>query len=295
MPKSTAPARGAVDAGRIAAVSLPYRGDFGAERPAWLAALALPPGPMPSHQRLRPLKAWRYVGVYAPELMICIGAVRIGPARQAFWALWDRGRGALHERTTLGRGSVRLERGRARVSEGPVSIDLALEETGGVECVCPSAESYAWTRKQGGVRALGTVTVDGVRRSIDARAVIDDTAGYYERHTSWRWSAGVGTATDGRELAWNLVSGVNDPPLHSERTIWIAGVPREVETVRFAEDLSGVGQLSFSAEAVRESHENLLLLRSSYRQPFGCYSGGLPGGIELAEGYGVMEEHDVWW
>ncbi|MGZ4173001.1 MAG: DUF2804 family protein [Solirubrobacteraceae bacterium] len=274
---------------------LPYRGEFGLERPARLAALAMPPRPMPSHQGLRPLKAWRYVGVYGPELLISLGAVRIGPARQAFWAVWDRGRGVLEERTTLGRGSVRLERGRARVSDGPVSIDLVLEEMAGIECVCPSARGYAWTRKQGGVRALGNVTVGGVRHELDARAIIDDTAGYYARHTSWRWSAGVGHTADGRELAWNRVSGVNDPPRGSERTLWVAGVPREIGPARFAADLSGAGALRFSAEAVRESHENLLLLRSSYRQPFGCFSGELPGGIELAEGYGVMEEHDVWW
>jgi hypothetical protein len=36
-------------------------------------------------------------------------------------------------------------------------------------------------------------------------------------------------------------------------------------------------------------------VRSRYRQPFGTFSGALPGGIELADGYGVMEEHDVWW
>ena len=40
---------------------------------------------------------------------------------------------------------------------------------------------------------------------------------------------------------------------------------------------------------------NLLLMRSDYRQPFGTFAGTLPGGIELAEGYGVMEQHDVRW
>ena len=40
---------------------------------------------------------------------------------------------------------------------------------------------------------------------------------------------------------------------------------------------------------------NLLVMRSRYRQPFGTFTGTLPGGIELAEGYGVMEEHDVLW
>jgi hypothetical protein len=255
---------------------------------------------MPGRDGLRPLKAWRYVGVYSPDLMLCVGSVRIGPARQAFWAVWDRRNARLHERTVIGRGHVSLGYGRVRVDERDVQVELTLEETDGIETVCPSGRSYAWTRKQGGIRAHGTVTIGGRAQAVSARAVIDDTAGYYQRHTSWRWSAGVGLARDGRALAWNLVAGVNDPPRDSERTVWIDGVASEVGPTTFADDLQRVafsegGALRFSAEAVRERRENLLLVRSSYRQPFGTFAGELPGGVELAEGYGVMEEHDVFW
>jgi hypothetical protein len=250
---------------------------------------------MPARQGLRPLKAWRYVGVYGPELMVCLGAVRIGPAREAFWAVWDRVARRLYEHTALGRGSVRLEPGRARVRDRSVEIDLELEETAGVETVCPSGSSYGWTRKQGGIPARGTVRLDGVEHRLQARAVIDDTSAYYGRHTQWRWSAGVGLAADGRAVAWNLVAGVNDPPRQSERTVWIGGEPGEPPPSVFAEDLSTVDSLRFTAEAVRESKENLLLVRSFYRQPFGTFAGELPGGVALADGFGVMEEHDVWW
>jgi hypothetical protein len=37
------------------------------------------------------------------------------------------------------------------------------------------------------------------------------------------------------------------------------------------------------------------VFRSRYRQHFGTFSGVLPDGIELAEGYGVMERHEVRW
>jgi hypothetical protein len=166
--------------------------------------------------------------------------------------------------------------------------------------VCPSGASYAWTRKQGGIRAHGTVALGGRRHVVDERAVIDDTAAYYERHTRWCWSAGVGTAHDGRRIAWNLVNGVNDPVQHSERTVWIDGEPLEPRPVEFAADLTAIrfadgSSLSFSTEAVRERRENLLLVRSSYRQPFGTFAGEVAGGIGLAEAYGVMEEHDVFW
>ena len=105
---------------------------------------------------------------------------------------------------------------------------------------------------------------------------------------------------DGRGVAWNLVEGIHDSARASERTLWVEGRPREVGPVRFRPDLSGVelsdgGGLSFRAEANRRRDDNLLVIRSRYDQPFGTFSGRLPGGLELAEGYGVMERHDAVW
>jgi Domain of unknown function (DUF2804), C-terminal len=274
---------------------LPHRARFGEPRPEGLSAVALPPGPMPSHDGSRPLKAWRYVGVYGPELMLCLGAVRIGRARQTFWAIWDRAHGRLLERTSLGRGALQLAPAVCRLRERDVQLELTLDEEAGIETVCPSGASYGWTRKQGGIRAHGTAMIAGEPRTIDARAVIDDTAAYYERHTRWHWSAGVGRATDGRAVAWNLVAGVNDPPRSSERTVWVDGKPHEPPPSTFAADLSAVDGLRFHPEATRERRENLLVVRSFYRQPFGTFSGELPGGLAVADGYGVMEEHDAWW
>lgn len=233
--------------------------------------------------------------------MLCLASARIGPVRQSFWAVWDRASRRLYERTRVGRGAVSFPPGRAHLKDGAVGLDLTLEETAGVETVCRSGDSYAWTRKQGGIRARGTISIDSACRPVDARAVIDDTAAYYERHTRWRWSAGVGLASDGREVAWNLVQGVNDPPLGSERTVWVAGEAAEAPPARFGNGLGAgdgldtVGGLRFSAEATRERRQNLLLLRSSYRQPFGTFSGQLADGLELVSGYGVMEAHDVRW
>jgi hypothetical protein len=251
--------------------------------------------------------------------MLCIGAVRIGPARQSFWAVWDRDARELHERTALGRAGVRMHYGHAEVHEGPLRIDLRLEETAGVETVSRSGESYGWTRKQGGIRVRGTLAIGGARKDVDARGVIDDTSAYYERHTAWLWSAGVGELRDGRAAAWNLVAGVNDADAASERTVWVDGEPREVGPATFEPGLGwvtfagarspggagggpggmggmgGGGELRFTAEATRTANENKLLVRSRYRQPFGTFSGTLGEGLELAEAYGVMEEHDVYW
>jgi hypothetical protein len=264
----------------------------------------------------RPLKRWRYVGVFCEELMACAALVQVGPARQSFWAMLTRADGRLRERTRVlpRRGAVELiperpttsrggdsEPGRLRVRDGSVLLDLSLEEREGIQAVCPHGRSQVWTRKQAGIQARGTLALDGgPSRQIEALAVIDDTAGYHARFTEWWWAAGVGVAPDGTPLAWNLVAGVNDPPNGSERAVWIAGEPSEVVPVRFAEDLSEIvatdgSRLDFAAEAERRRRENLLILRSDYRAPFGVFSGTLPGGIELAHGLGVAEHHRAHW
>lgn len=287
-----------------------HRGTYGVIRPAAFDRVPLPPLRMPARRGSRPLKRWRYVGVYGPELMLCVGHARVGPGRQSFWAVWDRATRRLREGTRRSGGGVRLgmdRPGRVLVLDDGVEMDLTLEEVDGVETICPvdgRPGAYTWTRKQGGVRARGTVAIDGVVRELDALAVVDDSAGYHARHTAWRWCAGVGRADDGRSVAWNLVAGINDPSRDSERTVWVSGVPAEVgPAARFAADLSTVVtddgvDLRFAAEATRERRENLLLVRSEYRQPFGTFSGALPtptGPLPLAEGWGVMEEHTAVW
>jgi hypothetical protein len=257
----------------------------------------------------RPLKRWRYVGVFCEELMLCAATVQVGPARQSFWALLTREDSRLRERThTLWRrDAVALEPGRLGepgrlcVHDGPVRIDLALDEDTGWQATCPHGKQHVWTRKQAGVRAHGSLTLDGAApRTIEALAVVDDTAGYHARVTEWHWAAGVGVDQTGRPLAFNLVQGVNDPPSGSERAVWVDGVPHEVPPVSFAADLSQIAgedgsKLHFEPEAQRARHENLLLVRSDYRAPFGTFSGTLPGGIELAHGLGVVEHHRARW
>jgi hypothetical protein len=262
----------------------------------------LPPERMPAWRDGRPLKRWRYLGVYGPDVMLCVATARIGIVPIAWWAVWDRASRTLVESTHRGTGGVIVEPGHAAVTEGPVAFDLEWDETAGVETVSPHGASYIWTRKQGGIGVRGTLQVQERSFAIDASGVIDDSAGYHARETVWAWSAGVGVLQTGEAVAWNLVDGVHDFLEASERTVWVDGAPREVGPVRFARDLSSVGPVSadtpglaFSAEATRARKENLLLLRSAYVQPFGTFSGTLPGGGELAEGYGVMESHDVRW
>lgn len=271
--------------------ALPYRGD-GSDRPA---GLALPPDPMPRRAGRRPLKRWRYVGVYGPGLMLCAGTVRIAGVPQAFWAVWDRGAQRLWERTVLRRGRVALPDGEVHVADREVAVDLALEPAGDpIEVVSRHGGSYIWTRKRP-LRATGLVTLEGRTLAIDAPGLIDDTAGYHARHTEWEWSAGAGVAPGGEAVVWNLVNGVHDAPRQSERTVWIDGTPYEVGPAAFADGLDAVGDLRFTPEAERVRRDDLVLIASDYRQPFGTFAGTLPDGTELASGYGVMERHRARW
>ena len=269
--------------------SLPVRGPAARE-----LGLPLPPDRMPLLRRGRPLKRWRYVGVYRPDVMLCVGEARVAGLPQRWWAvaLPD---GRLLERTGTRRRIISVP-GRLLVGARLGLIDLKLDEGPGIEVVSAHGDEYIWTRKQAGVPVRGRVAAFGRMWEVDSPCgFVDDSAGYHARHTTWRWSAGLGRATSGEAVAWNLVEGVHDAPEASERTVWVEGEPHEVSPQPFAADLSRVGGLRFTPWCVREDHTNRLLFRSDYRQPFGAFAGELPGGLELGAGHGVMEWHDVRW
>jgi hypothetical protein len=264
--------------------------------------LVLPPEPMPLWRGGRPLKRWLYVGVYTPELMLCVGDARIGPVPRRWWAVAEPD-GTLRGRASTSRAGVSLAIDRVRVEAEDTRIDLELGAAAGVETASPAGTrgNYAWTSKRAGVPVRGVVALGGREHPLDGPfAFTDESAGYHPRHTAWKWSAGLGSTADDRRVAWNLVSGIHDGETGSERTIWVDGEPREVAPVDFAEDLSRISfaegaTLAFSEWSAREEHVNLLLVRSFYRQPFGTFAGELPGGLRLSEGCGVMEDHDARW
>jgi hypothetical protein len=252
--------------------------------------LPVPPARMALVRDRRPLKRWRYLGLYGDELMLCAATVRVAGLPQSFWATWDRR--DLREKTVFRPGAVALTDDHVRFADAR----LTLEPDGDAMAVTSRhGDSYIWTRKQP-VRAIGTVA----GREVALRGLIDDSAGYHARRTDWRWCAGVGEAPDGTPLTFNIVDGVHDADVGSERTVWVDGRARELAPATFAEDLSEVSfgdgaTLAFAEEARRARSDNLGLFASDYVQPFGTFSGTLPGGVVVARGWGVMERHAVRW
>jgi hypothetical protein len=306
----------------MAVPGLPWRGP-GPGRPD----LPLPPGKVPLRRNGVWRKRWRYVGAFSDELLMCAARVHVGPVGQTFWAVWDREQRTLHERTRLLLPTARGEVWTEHPDEEVGQIDWAPDEGGTLvrieaepkpdseklraflrvgegawaESICPTGEDdgYVWTRKRISPVECDVRIGDERRIKAKARAIEDESCGYHPHHTVWSWSAGVGEATDGRTVGWNLVSGVNDPPESSERAIWIDGQPTEPGAVEFdgleAVAFPGGERLEFSGECERQKEEKRAFISYSYRQPFGTFTGTLPGGIELRRAFGVMEFHEAHW
>jgi len=254
--------------------------------------------PLFDHGQLR--KRWRYVAVFSEELMLCAARAEVGPTTQCFWVLWDRERQQqwAHTNPLPGSREVGFDGPRLEVDGPGLRASLELGEVAAIEATCLSGKSLARTRKRAGMPVEGVVEIPGRRIEVAGRGIDDESAGHHQRHTHWRWSAGVGESVEGRNLAWNLVEGINDPPQGSERAIWVDGAPAEPHPVAFHSldgiDLGDAGSLGFSSESAHARDDNYLLIRSRYRHRFGTFSGAL-GGLELASGLGVMEEHDALW
>ena len=231
----------------------PYRGTFG--DPAPRAAARLSPSPPARCRaatacgRSRPGATWRSS---APELMVCAAAVRIGPARQAFWAVWDRVERRLHERTVTGRGAVRLTPGRLTIDEPALELDVTLDEQPGIETVCPSRRRRTAGRasRAGSPPAGGCGSAGGrdARRARDRRrhrgllrpahALAVGGRRRRRRPTDARWR---GTSSPGSMIRTGTAS---------ERSGSMAR-PTNRPPQPFAADLSSVGELRFAAEAER--------------------------------------------
>ncbi|MGK2955998.1 MAG: DUF2804 family protein [Solirubrobacterales bacterium] len=276
---------------------LPWRGP-GEGRPD----LPIPPGPMPIFRHGVMRKKWRYVGFYGDDVMLCAAQILIGPFRNCFWSLWDRRTGEVMEHTQIKPGSpeVRMEGNYVELSADGLRASLVLGHAEPIESICPSGRGWGWTRKRAGVPMAGKVKAGGRTWQIDGLGVDDESAGYQARRTAWSWSAGIGVAADGRNLGWNLVSGINDTLVNSERAIWVDGIPIEPEPVVF-EGLDGIrfregGRLDFNFDGIAERHrnDNFGLIKSDYLHRFGTFKGQLDD-IELESAAGVMEEHAAVW
>ena len=264
---------------------LPWRGP-GDDRPD----LPLRPGPMPLRRDGQLRKRWRYVGVFAPELMLCAARAEVGPLGQSFWVMWDR-EGRRHDaRTSLRPGSREVTHGRsdardrlAGPAREPAARRGAADRNDLPERLRLGLDPEA-SRRAGRGHGRGR---RGAAGRSSARGIDDESAGYHQRHTSWRWSAGVGRAGTAAASpgTWSRESTIR--PTRSERAIWVDGEPSEPAPVLFrgmdGDRPAPAGTPRLRRRVGHARDENFLLVRSRYRHRFGSFSGSL-GGLRLAEG-----------
>ena len=233
--------------------------------------------------------------------MLCAARAEVGPLTPVVLGDAGTAQGASASPHRAPPRQPRGDDGRAaagdRLAPG-LRASLLLGECAPIESICPSGSGWGWTRKRAGMPIEGTVEAAGRRWEVAGRGVDDESAGYHQRQTSWLWSAGVGGAPTAAPLAWNLVEGINDPPERQR-----AGDLARRRPARAAPGLlprprrDRVRRRRAARVRLRVGparNENFLLIRSRYRHRFGTFSGSLDG-LALAEGFGVMEEHDAVW
>ena len=157
--------------------------------------------------------------------------------------------------------------------------------------------------------ARGALSVDGESHEFnEAIAGMDYTNGLLARETSWRWAMGMGKSEDGRPVAFNLVAGFND---ERECVAWVDGEIAPISGVEFDFDpqrpLGNWGihssderiSVTFRGDTKHEEQTRLGIVRSSFVQPMGVFSGRLsiPNQTEarIVDVPGVVENQETTW
>ena len=252
----------------------------------------------------RPLKRWRYVGVYGADADALLRRASASAGLpQAFWAvLGPRDGRCASARASAPAPSPSATARAARRDRG-VAIDLALDgRRRPSRSSAATAAQYDLDAQAGRVRARGSVGSTARERRSTRAAIVDDSAGYHAR--AHRVGV-VAPASASRATGGGRVEPRHRRPRRrarvSERTRLgrrraargrpgRASPPTSRGALRRA-----AARCASPARPQRARSDNLLLFARDYRQPFGTFAGMLPGGVELREGYGVMERHRARW
>jgi hypothetical protein len=175
-----------------------------------------------------------------------------------------------------------------------------------VVCI-PFGDNRALYSHKSVLPVSGNVTVGDRTYVVDgnAHAIIDIHKGHYPRYSWWNWATFVGRDAAGRLVAANFTRNVAGDEVH-ENALWIDGKLERLAPSVFAlngepwtlKTLDDRSRLRFSGIGERTEDLNLGLVVSSFRQRFGNFSGTLgasEGKVEIANAFGLFEDHSATW
>ena len=194
--------------------------------------------------------------------------------------------------------------------KGRFSYGFAAQPLRVVNPSCGDPRRFTFTEKCAPLPAQSlSVLVDGVERAGEVNrtmALYDWSAGYFNRHTNWLWSALAGVLEDGTPVGANFAALVNES-FYPENAYWIGGERTRLSRVIFQYDPEhpeagdwriftedGQVELRFHPMGERSERTWLPFVKVNFRQFLGEYSGRL-GGAELQGVRGLAELHlSVW-
>ena len=280
------------------------------------SGLAERPSRMSLLRGARPLKRWRYVGVFCEQLMACaahradrpgasvlLGAVPAASGRAARAHAPAAARAARSSCAARRRGAGGSQPGLLRIRDRGVELDLTLEEEAGVEARCPHGRARCGRASRPASPRSGTLALDGGAPTSGRRARGDrrhrrppraphrvalerrrraerrrQRAGVEPRQRRQRPAERLRARGVGRRRAARGGAGeLRDGPLDAIRATTAASCASTPRRERSRSDEPAARAAATTA-------------RRSAR-----FSGTLPGGVALAHGLGVMEHHRARW
>lgn len=187
-----------------------------------------------------------------------------------------------------------------------LSLAMQADDNRAITAICPVPErtdGVNVTQKEPSVPVSGAVSVEDGNRSISERefdgvGFLDYSHGLLGRTTRWDWAFATCEAEDGTPVWFNLVDRFNEG---YENVVWVDGEPRAVgKATLTAGEKSwhvstdcGTVDATLAVEGARSQDIDVGLIRSSYHQPLGYWSGTVAG--HEITGVGVAEEHLTRW
>lgn len=168
------------------------------------------------------------------------------------------------------------------------------------------------TQKWAGLLSFGTLEADGRRYSLDGGVGgLDYTHGYLARKTAWRWAFACGRLDDGTPLGLNLVEGFNESRADvNENALWLGNELIPLGRARFTWSPSSIldpwhvrtedGSIDLHLRPLTAHQEvrDLKIIKSSFRQPLGLWSGEIKVRDQvhkIKDVPGVTEDQSMLW